>query len=62
MVFFLNLVKSSDFIRAMVYVGTALGITINPEHIEAIVAGGFALSGIVHAIRAGIKKDKKEGQ
>ena len=51
-----NFLKSSDFIRALVYIGTAIGVTLDPSQIEAIVAGGFALSGLVHAVRGAAKK------
>ena len=51
----LTFIKSSDFARFVVYALTALGVTIDPAQIEVIVAGGFALSALIHAVRAGIK-------
>lgn len=53
----LNFIKSSDFARFVVYALTAAGITFDPAQIELIVAGGFAASALIHAIRAAIKKN-----
>lgn len=50
--------KSSDFARFAVYALSAAGVVIEPQYIEAIVAGGFALSATIHAIR-GVFNAKK---
>lgn len=53
-----DFLKTSDFARAAVYGLTALGVVIDPAQIEAIVAGGFALSALIHSIRAAFKNKK----
>lgn len=52
----LNLFKSSDFIRAVAFVLTAIGVVVEPAQIDIIVAGGLAFVGLVHAVRAAIKQ------
>jgi hypothetical protein len=54
----LEFMKSSDFARFVVYALTAAGVTFDPAQIEIIVAGGFALSALIHAVRAGMKARK----
>ena len=48
--------QSADFARAVIFLGTSAGVALDPTQIQAIVAGGFALIGVLHALRPLFKK------
>ena len=39
--------------RGLILVGTAIGLKVEPEHQEAIVAAGLSLVGVINVFRKG---------
>ncbi len=39
--------------RGLILVGTAIGLKVEPEHQEAIVAAGLSLVGVINIFRKG---------
>ena len=39
--------------RGLILVGTAIGLKVEPEHREAIVAAGLSLVGVINIFRKG---------
>lgn len=51
-----NLIANPGFWRGVVYFITAAGITLAPTQENAIIAGGLAIAGIIHAFGAATGK------
>lgn len=49
MEWFVNWVASPGLWRGAVYMLMAAGVTLDPNQQNAIIAGGLALSGLIHA-------------
>lgn len=48
----LNMIQSPGFWRGLTYIAMAGGITLEPDQENAIIAGGLAIAGIIHAFGA----------
>ena len=46
--------------KAILAVSAAIGIGIEPEHIDAIVSGGLGIYGVITAIETRIRKGRKD--
>ena len=58
MSWFMTWIAIPGFWRGVTYLAMAGGITIEPEQQNAIIAGGLALAGLIHAFSAS-KQAKK---
>lgn len=47
-----NMISTPGFWRGIIYFAMAGGITLAPAQENAVIAGGLALAGLVHAFAA----------
>jgi hypothetical protein len=53
LLYILDRLSENSTWRGLILVGTAVGLKVEPEHQEAIVAAGLSLVGVINIFRKG---------
>ena len=53
LLYILDRLSENSTWRGLILVGTAVGLKVDPEHQEAIVAAGLSLVGVINIFRKG---------
>ena len=53
LLYILDRLSENSTWRGLILVGTAIGLKVEPEHQEAIVAAGLSLVGVINIFRKG---------